>query len=133
MGLFIKATEILNSVEYRAVSGTELRAPSIPPYTPLFNPYISKVTTTNLATSWWLFPTPATNPTRTWAEMGFLAGYESPQVFMKAPNIMTTGGQLVSSIGDFNTWSHEYVVATAFGGRTLEDYQVTVASNGTGS
>jgi hypothetical protein len=65
--------------------------------------------------------------------MGFLAGMETPQVYMKQPNTLTLAGQPVSGIGDFNTWSMEYAVATAFGGRQLADYQVTVASDGTES
>ena len=131
--LEIRAMEILNTIEIRRETATRLGAPSLPPYQVVFNPYIGQVVTTNLETSWWLFPAPATNPTRTWAEMGFMANYDTPQVFMKAPSIMTTGGQMVSDIGSFDTWSHEYAVATIFGGRNLVDYQVTVASDGTES
>jgi hypothetical protein len=127
--------KLANTIETRQTNGTFERVSRsvLPPFTVVFNPYIAEVVTTNLDTSWWLFPRPETNPTRTWAEMGFLAGMETPNVYMKASNTLTIGGQPVSNIGDFNTWAMEYAVATAFGGRVLEDYQVTVASDGTES
>ena len=127
------ALKLANTIETRQTNGTFERVSRsvLPPFTVVYNPYIADVVTSNLNTSWWLFPRPETNPTRTWAEMGFLADMDIPQVYMKAPNTLTLGGQPVSGIGNFDTWSMQYAVATAFGGRTLEDYQVTVASNGT--
>ncbi len=129
------AMKLLNTIETRETNGTFERVSRsvLPAFDIVYNPYIGEVVTTNLDTSWWLFPRPVANPSRTWAEMGFLAGMETPQVYMKAPNTLTLGGQPVSGIGDFNTWSMEYAVATAFGGRQLADYQVTVASDGTES
>jgi hypothetical protein len=129
------AMKLANTIETRQENSdfTRVSRSVLPAFDIVYNPYISEVVTTNLDTSWWLFPRPTANPSRTWAEMGFLSGMETPQVYMKAPNTLTLGGQPVSGIGDFNTWSMEYAVATAFGGRQLADYQVTVASDGTES
>lgn len=131
--LQIQAQQILNTIEIRQADGADTRVsrPSLPEIELIYNPYIKSVVTTNLDTSWWIFPTPTPNPTRTWAEMAFLQGFETPQVYVKAPNTQTLGGGLVAEIGDFNNWNTEWAVATAFGGRTLEDFQMTVASNGT--
>lgn len=131
--LMIKAQQIKATLFVDQASGSDTRrsTPYLPDFEIVYNPYIGQVVTTNLATSWWVFPRPTPNPTRTWAEMGFLAGYDTPQTFMKMSNVVGLGGQPVGEIGDFDTWSMEYACATIFGGRTLEDYQVTVASNGT--
>jgi hypothetical protein len=127
------AYQIKNTMEIRQTEGSDTRVstPYLPNLTIVYNPFIGEVVSSNLATSWWLFPTPTPNPTRTWAEVGFLAGMEVPQLFMKAPNTLRSDGSVASDIGDFDTWATEYAVATAFGGRQLDDYQVTVASKGT--
>lgn len=130
-----KALRFKNMIETRRTEGSTVvvTTNSLSDFDVVYNPFIGQIVTTNLATSWWVFPRPTPNPTRTWAEMGFLQGFDVPQVYMKRPNILTLGGAEVAGIGDFNTWSMEYAVATAFGGRQLADYQVTVASNGTGT
>lgn len=131
--LLIQAQQILNTLEIRQTEGTDVRVsrPSLPEITIVHDPYIGSVVSTNLETSWWLFPTPTPNPTRTWAEMGFMQGFDTPQLYVKSPNTQNLAGALISEVGNFNTWSAEWAVATIFGGRTLEDYQMTVASNGT--
>lgn len=131
-----KAYHIKNTIFVDQASGSDTRrsTPYLPDFDIVFNPYIGQIVTSNLATSWWVFPRAVSGMTRTWAEMGFMAGFDTPQVYMKASNVLNLGGGVVSDIGDFDTWAMEYAVATIFGGRRLDSgYQVTVASNGTNS
>lgn len=126
------AMQIKATLEIRQVEGADTRVsrPALPDFDIVYNPYIDQVVTSNADTSWWLFPRPVSGTARTWAEMGFLQGFDIPQAYMKAPNTMTLAGQLVNQIGDFDTWTQEWAVATAFGGRNLKDVQTTVASRG---
>lgn len=132
-----RALRFKNAIETRRTEGDTLivTANSLPDFDVVYNPYIASVVTSNLATSWWVMPRPVQGEiaTRTWAEIGFLTGMRVPQLYRKVANTQLVGGGLQQNIGDFNTWSQEYAVATAFGGRQMEDTQVTVASNGSGS
>jgi hypothetical protein len=96
------------------------------------NPYLPLISTTNGATSWYLF---ANNTgTRPALEIDFLRGYEAPQMFMKSPNaIRVGGGGLVDPmLGSFEDDSIDYKVRHIFGGGVI-DPKMTIASNGTGS
>jgi len=94
------------------------------------NYYIPRLATNNKNTSWFLFADP--NSGRPAAEMGFLRGYEQPQVFMKAPNASRVGGGTNIMDGDFDSDQIEYKVRHIFGG-TLMDPKMSVASQGDGS
>lgn len=83
---------------------------------------------TNSHTSWFLFANPSNG--RPALEVGFLRGYEEPQVFMKRPNAVRVGGG--EDEYDFDTDSREYKVRHIMGG-TRMDPKMTVASNGSGS
>jgi len=94
-------------------------------------PYLPIIADTNGATSWFLFTNPATN--RGALEMGFLRGYNEPQVFMKSSNQLSIGGGDAGPFGgDFDSDSIEYKVRHIFGG-VLLDPKCAVASNGSGS
>lgn len=95
------------------------------------NPYIPIIATTNGDTSWMLVADPNTG--RPAAEMGFLRGHTSPELFMKASNSVSVGGGMTNELdGDFDTDSIEYKVRHVLGG-VLMDPKMAVASNGTGS
>ncbi|MBI2758788.1 MAG: Mu-like prophage major head subunit gpT family protein [Chloroflexi bacterium] len=95
------------------------------------NPYIPIVASTaNGGTSWFLFANPHNG--RPALEVGFLRGHETPEVFMKSPNIVNIGAQVDPMNGDFDTDSIQYKVRHVFGG-TVIDPKMTVASNGTGA
>lgn len=95
------------------------------------NPYIPIVASaSNGATSWFLFASPSNG--RPALEMGFLRGYEEPQVFMKAGDVISVGGGAVDPMaGDFANDSINYKVRHIFGGTRL-DPKMSVASNGSG-
>lgn len=94
------------------------------------NPWIDLIATTNGDTSWFVFANPAQN--RPALEMGFLRGFQTPQMFQKASNTLRTGGGIDQMLGDFETMSTMIKAITVFGGTTIEP-KTTVASNGTGS
>jgi len=57
--------------------------------TPLVDPMIETIDTTNGATSWYLFTNPAVMHA---AEVAFLAGYEEPQLFQRTSRATRLGG-----------------------------------------
>lgn len=97
------------------------------------NPYLPLITTTNGATSWYMFANP--NETRPAVVHGVLAGHEEPEVFMKASNQIRVGGGGEVNAQDDGDWDNDgynYKVRFVFGG-SLIDPKMAVASNGSGS
>ena len=100
--------------------------------TPIMNPFIPLVATSaNSATTWGITLDP-NSQNRPAMEFGHLAGFETPQLYMKAPNTMRAGGGVDASLGDFYTMAHEMKVLTVYGGKVIDGHS-TVASNGSGS
>lgn len=93
-------------------------------------PYLPIISTTNGNTSWYLFADPSNG--RPAAEVGFLAGHEEPQLFIKSPDAQRMAGGSDPMAGDFATDSIDYKVRHVLGG-TLMDPKMAVASNGSGS
>jgi hypothetical protein len=96
--------------------------------TPVEDPYLPLVATVNKS-SWILTSNPNTD--RPAAEVRFLSGFETPNLYMKTPNTATVGGSVVDSLGDFQSMSTEYKGLVAFGGARVEP-KAAVGSNGTG-
>jgi len=93
----------------------------------VMNPYIPIVATVNPNTSWMLYVRPDSD--RPAAEVGFLAGYEEPQLFRKMSNTMRVGGGIDQNAGDFDTMSQDFKGVIGYGGTTL-DPKGAVGSNG---
>jgi hypothetical protein len=100
---------------------------------PILDKYIRIVCTTTGVrdTMWGITFDPNVQP-RPSIEFGQLRGFESPQVYQKAPNTMRAGGGVDPSLGDFLTMDSDYKALTVFGG-TQVDGRSTVASTGQGS
>lgn len=95
------------------------------------NPWLPIIDTTHGNTAWYLVANP--NEGRPAMEVGFLTGYEQPDLWMKAPDaIRVGGGQVGPEEGDFDHDSIRYRVRHVLGG-TLMDPKSAVASNGSGS
>lgn len=96
------------------------------------DPYISVVASSaNGNTTWALFADPSVG--RPAIEVGFVTGFNEPQLYQKVANTVRVGGGGVDQgMGDFSTMSQEYKGVLAFGGQRL-DPKGTVASNGSGS
>ena len=135
--LEITAQNILNALQIEltergGTSGTKLVSQNwmktrfrlnVDPYIPII------ASTANGNTSWFLFGNPDAG--RPALEVGFLRGYEEPQVFMKQPNAVRVGGGAPDTF-DFDTDSREYKLRHILGG-TRADPKMTAASNGSGS
>lgn len=96
----------------------------------VMNPYIPIIATSNGNTSWALYVRPDSD--RPAAEIGFLAGYEEPQLFRKMGNAVRVGGGQAQDMGDFETMSQDFKGVIAYGGTVL-DPKGAVASNGSNS
>jgi hypothetical protein len=92
------------------------------------NPWLPIVNTTSGNTSWYLFADP--NVGRPAMEIGFLAGHDTPELWVKSPNAQRIGGGPVApEDGDFEHDAIQYRVRMVLGG-TLMDYRSSIASTG---
>jgi len=82
------------------------------------DPYIPIIDTTHGTTSWYLFADPMDGAA---VEVGYLRGYEAPEVVMKASNKVSVGGGLASAFsGDFATDNVMYRVRHIIGGAPMD-------------
>lgn len=83
------------------------------------DPYIPIIDTTHGGTSWYLFADPSEGAA---VEVGFLRGYESPEVVMKSSDKVAVGGGALSSpfSGDFATDNIMYRVRHIIGGAPMD-------------
>lgn len=135
--LSVVAKKIMRATEVRvnpgATTGTQPTVPNFyrDDFDVVVNPYLPIINTTNGASAWYVFANPANG--RPAMEVGFLRGYEAPQIMMKASNQMIVGGGLTDpTMGDFETDAVEYKVRHIFGG-TLLDPKLSLVSLGTNS
>jgi hypothetical protein len=62
-------------------------------------------------------------------EVGFLQGFETPQIFQKVPNTMRMGGGVDPMMGDFYSMDQDMKIVGVMGGTNI-DGRTTVASFG---
>lgn len=99
-------------------------------FTPVYAPELRNIMTSNAATSWWIFAKPGGSEPA--IEVGFLSGYDTPQLYRKASNTQRISGGIVQEHGDYDTMQTEIKGLIVFGG-TRVDPRITMASNGTGA
>lgn len=99
----------------------------------VMDPYIPIVCTdaTKKFTSWGLTVDP-NSQNRPNCEVGFLNGFETPQIYSKIPNTQRIGGGVDAMMGDFYTMDQEMKIISVIGGTQI-DGRSTVASNGSTS
>jgi hypothetical protein len=138
-GLHVTVQNILNSLSYDVASDEGAAANRTvrvnnwltTGITPVMDPYIPLVATTaNAATSWIVAAAPSAS--RPLARIRFLAGFETPALYQKAPNTQRFGGGLDPDVGDFQSMASEFKGLVAFAGSVIEP-KAGVASNGSGS
>ncbi len=99
---------------------------------PVLDPYIPIVaSSSNGTTSWGIMVDPQAQA-RPAIEVGWLNGYEVPQIYTKVPNTARMGGGVDATLGDFYTMDQDMKIITVMGGTQI-DGRSTVASNGSGS
>lgn len=95
------------------------------------NPYLPVIDTTHGTTAWYLFANP--NVGRPAIDFRYLRGWETPQLFQKAPNTIPLGsGAADPLLGDFDTLELRYKGMAIFGAVTV-DPKSAVASEGDGT
>jgi hypothetical protein len=99
---------------------------------PIMNPFLRIVcTTAGVRDTMWGITLDPGSADRPAMEFGFLRGFETPQIYAKAPNTMRAGGGLDASLGDFYTMSQELKSLTVYGGKQIDGH-TTVSSTGQG-
>lgn len=100
--------------------------------TPIMDQFIPIVCTTATTqdTLWGLTYDPNAQ-NRPSLEMGFLTGFDTPQLYQKVPNTMRIGGGVDPTLGDWRSMDQELKIITVFGGTQI-DGRSTVASTGRG-
>ena len=100
-------------------------------FTPVVNPWLDVISTTNGATAWYVLPAPSSD--RPAVTLGFLRGHETPDLRQASSNSQRIGGgDVPADEGSFDDDSIQYRVRHVVGGTTIDPI-ATVASNGTGS
>lgn len=98
------------------------------------NPYIPIVTTTGTVgnTSWYLIASSSSSPQPAFI-FAFMRGRRTPQTFVKDPNARSLGGGSINPLeGDFDTDSIDYKLRHIYGA-AHGDFNMAMASKGTGS
>lgn len=98
--------------------------------TPIMDPYLPIVASS--ATGSWMIVLDPNSVERPAVEMGFLKGFETPQLFRKIPNTASMSGAPVPEMGDFYNLAQE-IKAIGVYGSAIIDGRCAVASNGSGS
>jgi len=70
-------------------------------------------------TQWMLFYDPNAQ-NRPALELGFLRGFETPQLFQKVPTTMRVGGAVDPMMGDFRTMDQDFKGCIVFGGTQID-------------
>jgi len=99
---------------------------------PIQDKYIRLVcTTSGIRDTMWGLTYDPNSQARPSLELGFLNGFDSPQLFQKVPNTMRVGGGVDPMLGDFYTMDQEFKGVLVMGG-SQNDGRSTVASTGAG-
>ncbi len=96
----------------------------------IMDPYVP-IVASSAKGSWGITMAPGAQ-NRPAMEVGFLRGFETPQIFSKLPNTQRLGGGVDPMMGDFYSLDQELKILSVFGGCVI-DGRSAVASNGSGS
>lgn len=117
--LSLTAKKILRSLQLAYTGGSDFAAHGTlnvlqGELTPVVDYNIPLLDPTNAPNMWFLF----SDPNDGWcAEVAFLQGYETPQMFMKSPNQVALGGGLTDPLdGDFDNDNVAYKIRHVVGG-----------------
>lgn len=99
--------------------------------TPVMDPYIPIVVTGSAQNTAWAIVVDPNSQNRPCVEVGFLNGYETPQIYQKLPNTQRMGGGVDAMMGDFYSMDQDMKIVGVFGGTQI-DGRSTVGSSGLG-
>lgn len=98
---------------------------------PILDPYIPIVVTGSASATSWAIVVDPNSQNRPCVEVGFLNGFETPQIYQKLPNTQRMGGGVDAMMGDFYSMDQDMKIVSVFGGTQI-DGRSTVASTGRG-
>lgn len=98
---------------------------------PIMDPYIPIVCTGAASATTWGITVDPEAQARPSIEVGFLNGFETPQIYQKLPNTQRMGGGVDAMMGDFYSMDQDMKIVSVFGGTQI-DGRSTVASTGRG-
>lgn len=98
---------------------------------PIMDPFMPIVITGAASTTSWGIVVDPNAQNRPCVEMGFLNGYQTPQIYTKLPNTQRMGGGVDAMMGDFYSMDQDMKIVGVFGGTQI-DGRSTVASTGLG-
>lgn len=99
---------------------------------PVMDPYLPIVCTAGgIQNTMWGLTVDPNSQNRPNTEIGFLNGFETPQIFQKVPNTMRMGGGVDPTMGDFYSMDQDMKIVTVMGGVQI-DGRSTVGSTGAG-
>jgi hypothetical protein len=96
---------------------------------PIMDPYIPIVCTGAAGRTMWGITVDPDSQARPSIEVGFLTGFETPQIYTKLPNTQRMGGGVDAMMGDFYSMDQDMKIVSVFGGTQI-DGRSTVASTG---
>jgi hypothetical protein len=96
----------------------------------IMDPYIPLVATGNKLS--WAVVVDPNGVNRPAVELGFLSGFETPQMYRKLPNTLRVDGGVETMMGDFYSMDQETKIVGVFGAAQI-DGRSTVGSNGSGT
>ena len=93
---------------------------------------ITVTANTNIANQAWMLVYDPSTQARPAVEMGFLTGFDTPQIYQEVPNTMRVGGGVDPTLGNFYTMNQNYKGVLVMGGTQI-DGRSAVVSTGQGS
>lgn len=94
----------------------------------LVDKYLPLINTTSSSATMWMLWYESAQQARPALELGMLRGYETPQLFQKAPNTMRVGGGLAPEMGDFYSLQQEHKGVLVMGGTQVDGRSVVVST-----
>src|ERR1700723_745272 len=91
--------------------------------TPIMDPHMPLVmagAAGNIAQTAWALVCDPDEQERPGVEIGFLQGYETPQIFQKVPNTMRGGGGAAPMMGDYYSMDQEMKIIGVMGGSVID-------------
>ena len=96
---------------------------------PIEDKWIPIVCTNSVGATGWMLVYDPSSQARPAVEMGFLTGFDTPQIYQEVPNTMRVGGGVDPALGNFYTMNQNFKGVLVMGGAAI-DGRSCVASTG---
>lgn len=96
--------------------------------TPIEDKWIPIVCTNSIGGTGWMLVYDPSTQARPTVEMGFLTGFDTPQVFQEVPNTMRVGGGVDPSMGNFYSNNQNFKGCIVMGGTQFDGRSAVVST-----